>query len=216
MKKDKGQQHQLNDEETSQLREVYKATNRGYGHLEALYQAERKQARVARKLTSFPTIFSWQPVSRNLTTTEKNMLRCICGGVVKFLYCQLADKRKNDVWVLRGSDLESERREGCTKASYICVNQEGKPCFGRVKHFYHLQFDSQEQHLAIVDWFSSPKQDVSSKLWYVPVAEVTGTPTYHKSCTRVSSTTLVHVVRLSKPLVTATTDNKLWFLNYPP
>ena len=58
VKKEKGQKHLLTSWKSQQLRQLYKAINATYAVLESLYEAEKHQARIARKLSSFPAISS--------------------------------------------------------------------------------------------------------------------------------------------------------------
>lgn len=201
IKRDAGYNCQITKWETEQLSEIYKVLHPTYASLEALYEAEKRRARDARKLSSFPTISSWQPCSRQLSSSEEEMLKGGNTCVNNYRHIQLTNRRKGATWVVRGAELESEKREGYTRSSYIAINQGATPLFGRVQHFFQHSFASCQHHLALVEWFNAPQQDAKSRLWHVPPTENAGR-------------SVVEVIKLSRPLVTAVKENKLWFLNY--
>ncbi len=106
--------------------------------------------------------------------------------------------------IIRGAELEAERREGSSIKSSFVVLKEGAaitPSFGRVQHFFQHTFAGQQHHhFAVVNLYGRPQQDARTSLWYV-------------QSTAVAGRSVVEINNISKPLVTAPDGDKLWFLN---
>lgn len=82
VKKDKGRTHSLNHTDMAEVMKFYRAKYPRLTSSEALYEAEKDRARLARKLASFPPIASWQPESYHLSPEEVQMIRGGGGGVM--------------------------------------------------------------------------------------------------------------------------------------
>ncbi|KAJ7386202.1 hypothetical protein OS493_010595 [Desmophyllum pertusum] len=95
IKRDAGYNCQIIKWETEQLSEIYKVLHPTYASLEALYEAEKRRARDARKLSSFPTISSWQPCSRQLSSSEEEMLKGGNTCVNKYRHIQLTNRGRS-------------------------------------------------------------------------------------------------------------------------
>ena len=201
IKKDQGRNILLTPWESAQLRTVYKVVCAEYARLETLFEAERRRARNTRRLATFPSISCWQPESHHLSANETSMLKGGDSCANKFHYIQLSDATRGAIWVLRGAEMEAEKREGYAKSSYIVSHQGASPSFGRVQYFLQHSFGHSEHYIAVVDWFGNPELDTNSRLWFVPSREA-------------AERSVIQIANLSQPLATAVDDDKLWFLNY--
>lgn len=202
VRRDKGQAHSLTLGELAELMAFYGSKYPKFARLEALYEAEKRRARIARKLSAFPPMCSWQPESHHLSPEEAQMLQGGDACVNKYHLVHIASKGAS--WVLRAEELEAEKREGTyTKSSFVSLEVAGAPApsFGRVQHFFQHSFAGQCHDFAVVNLYGRPQQDARSMLWYVPTTAVAGR-------------SVVEISKLSKPLVTAPDTDKLWFLNF--
>lgn len=202
VRRDKGQTHSLTFGELAELMALYRSKYPKLARLEAMYEAEKHRARLARKLSAFPPMCSWQPESHHLSPEEAQMLQGGDACMNKYHLVHIASKGAS--WVLRAEDLEAEKREGTyTKSSFVSLEVVGAttPSFGRVQHFFQHSFAGQCHDFAVVNLYGRPQQDARSRLWYVPTTTVAGR-------------SVVEVSKLSKPLVTAPDADKLWFLNF--
>ena len=202
VRRDKGQTHSLTLGELAELMTLYRSKYPKFARLEAMYEAEKHRARLARKLSAFPPMSSWQPESHPLSPEEAQMLQGGDACMNKYHLVHIAIKGAS--WVLRAEELEAEKREGTyTKSSFVSLEVEGAttPSFGRVQHFFQHSFAGQCHDFAVVNLYGRPRQDARSRLWYVPTITVAGR-------------SVVEVSKLSKPLVTAPDADKLWFLNF--
>lgn len=202
VRRDKGQAHSLTLGELAELMAFYGSKYPKFARLEALYEAEKRCARIARKLLAFPPMCSWQPESHHLSPEEAQMLQGGDACVNKYHLVHIASKGAS--WVLRAEELEAEKREGTyTKSSFVSLEVAGAPApsFGRVQHFFQHSFAGQCHDFAVVNLYGRPQQDARSMLWYVPTTAVAGR-------------SVVEISKLSKPLVTAPDTDKLWFLNF--
>ena len=202
VRRDKGQTHSLTLGELAELMALYRSKYPKLARLETMYEAEKHRARLARKLSAFPPMCSWQPESHHLSPEEAQMLQGGDACMSKYHLVHIASKGAS--WVLRAEDLEAEKREGTyTKSSFVSLEVVGAttPSFGRVQHFFQHSFAGQCHDFAVVNLYGRPQQDARSRLWYVPTTTVAGR-------------SVVEVSKLSKPLVTAPDADKLWFLNF--
>lgn len=197
-RRDKGKTYSLPSEQQTQLMALYQAKYARFASLVALYEAEKHRARHARKLSAFPPMSSWQPQSRHLSPEEATMMQGGDECVIKYQFVHVMTKG-----IIRGAELEAERREGSsTKSSFVFLKEGAAitPSFGRVQYFFQHCFAGQQHHFAVVDLYGRPQQDARTSLWYVPSTAVAGR-------------SVVEINNISKPLVTAPDGDKLWFLN---
>ena len=192
VRRDKGQTHSLTLGELAELMPFYRSKYPKFARLEAMYEAEKHRARIARKLSAFPPMCSWQPESHHLFPEEAQMLQGGDACVIKYHLVHIASKGAS--WVLEGT---------YTKSSFVSLKVAGAttPSFGRVQHFFQHSFAGQCHDFAAVNLYGRPQQDARSMLSYVPTTTVAGR-------------SVVEVGKLSKPLVTAPDTDKLWFLNF--
>ena len=59
VRRDKGQTHSLTIGELAELMTLYRSKYPKFARLEAMYEAEKHRARLARKLSAFPPMSSW-------------------------------------------------------------------------------------------------------------------------------------------------------------
>ena len=202
VRRDKGQTHSITFGELAELMALYRSKYPKFARLEAMYEAEKHRARLARKLSAFPPMCSWQPQSHHLSPEESYMLQGGDACVHKYHLVHIA--RKGASWVLRAEELEADKREGTyTKSSFVSLEAAGAtaPSFGRIQHFFQHSFAGQCHDFAIVNLYGRPQQDARGRLWYV-------------STTTVAGRSAVEVSKFSKPLVTAPGTDKLLFLNF--
>ena len=110
VRRDKGQAHSLTLGELAELMAFYGSKYPKFARLEAMYEAEKRRARIARKLSAFPPMCSWQPESHHLSPEEAQMLQGGDACVNKYHLVHIASKGAS--WVLRAEELEAEKREG--------------------------------------------------------------------------------------------------------
>lgn len=67
VRRDKGQTHSLTLGKLAELMALYCSKYPKFVRLEAMYEAEKHCARLARKLSAFPPMCSWQPESHHLS-----------------------------------------------------------------------------------------------------------------------------------------------------
>ena len=133
VRRDKGRTHSLTLGELAELMAHYRSKYPKFARLEAMYKAEKHRARLARKLSAFPPMCSWQPESHHLSPGEAQMLQGGDACVDKYHLVHIVGKGVS--WVLRAEELEAEKREGTyTKSSFVSLETLGAatPSFGRV------------------------------------------------------------------------------------
>ena len=168
VRRDQGQTHSLTFGELAELLAFYRSKYPKFARLEAMYEAEKHRARIAKKLSAFPPMCSWQPESHHLFPEEAQMLQGGDASVNKYHLVHIASKAAS--WVLSAEELEAEKREGTyTKSSFVSLEVAGAttPSFGRVQHFFQHSFVG-------VNLYGKPQQDARSRLWYVPTTTVAG------------------------------------------
>ena len=138
-----------------QLRQLYKVICAEYIALETLYEAEKSQARNARRLATFPSLSCWPPESYHHSADETSMLEGGGSCANKFHYIRRSDTIK-----------------GCHLGTSGCRNGRekkgrGMPCYpilsfikvprhhlGGRSIFYNI-FLQQLTGLAILSWIQT-------------------------------------------------------------
>lgn len=100
-------------------------------------------------------------------------------------------QEKDAIWVLRGAEMEAEKREGYATSFYIVIHQGASPSFGRAQYFL-------QHSLAAVDWFGNPQLDTNNRLWFVPSSEA-------------PKRSPIEIANLFRPFTTAIDDGKIVF-----
>jgi len=123
-RRDKGKTYSLPSEQQTQLMALYQAKYARFASLVALYEAEKHRARHARKLSAFPPMSSWQPQSRHLSPEEATMMQGGDECVIKYQFVHVMTKG-----IIRGAELEAERREGSSTVFSLVFRVKGKSVF---------------------------------------------------------------------------------------
>ena len=198
---DKRQAHSLTLGELAELMAFYGSKYPKFACLEAMHEVEKHRARIARKLSAFPPMCSWQHESHHLSPEEAQMLQGGDACVNKYHLVHIASKGAS--WVLRAEELEAEKREG-TYTVIFCFfgsSRSHHTILWKSTTLFQHSFADQCHDFAVVNLYGRPQQDARSMLWYVPTTTVAGR-------------SVVEISKLSKPLVTAPDTDKLWFLNF--
>ena len=107
-------------------------------------------------------------------------------------------QEKDAIWVLRGAEMEAEKREGYAMSSYIVIHQGASPSFGRAQYFLQHSFGHNQHFLAAVDWFGNPQLDTNNRLWFVPSSEA-------------PKRSPIEIANLFRPFTTAIDDGQIVF-----
>lgn len=190
----------LTTSQVSQLDKVYREKIERYSSLITEYECEKRKAVTNRCFNSFLTPARWEPPTRSLSDTERDLIKGPTKQVIFFKKVSIRNECTGRLMEYSASDSEID--EVRTRSSYVAMLEQNTT-FARIKSLFSHSFSNTDFNWAIVEVFKSAAFDYESRMWSVPLTGIANV-----QCTLLTT--------LSDPLVVAVekSTKKLWFLNF--
>lgn len=183
------------------LTSCYKNTYPEYACLLSRYKKEKREAKKRHKVSDFPSISQWSPQSGPLLTqSEKNLLDGPAKSITQFNVYMTRDKHNR---LLKYGTVKGERVNSVHVSSYVqCCSPACKEIvFGRIVSIFHHTFNGTVHTLAHVHWYESATCDPESGLYYSTLGSANQ-----------SVPKIMPLLNLSRPIIHAVYEDKIWFL----
>ena len=167
-----------------------------FAQLNKEYQHDKVRCK---RMSTFPGRSGWSPPSRKLSAKEC-ALRVGPGSHAQSLQ-RVTIQDRNTGRLVEYVPACRERSGSFVLSSYVKVDGEIPPCFGRIQSLFQHNFNNSDHIWATVKCFSDRMmKDDESGMWNVNPEN--------------GVDRLLHLSKLSYPLVIAYEADRLWFLNY--
>ena len=138
-----------------------------------------------------------------LTESELNLREDPSRDIIEYKVYTTRDKHNR---CIKYGTVAGERANSVHVSSYVqlcCTDCDGK-VFGRIKSIFRHKFNGTVHTLADMQWYESSTHDRESGLMYCSLSSS------NKSIPRI-----VSLEKLSRPLIHAVDEDKIWILNSP-
>ena len=175
-----------------------------YAQLLSRYKKEKSRTKRKGRVEHYPPLSQWSPEDgRMLTESELNLREEPSCDIIQYKVYTTRDKHNRRI---KYETVAGERANSVHVSSYVqlcCTDCDGK-VFGRIKSIFRHKFNGTVHTLADMQWYESSTHDRESGLMYCSLSSS------NKSIPRI-----VSLEKLSRPLIHAVDEDKIWILNSP-
>ena len=173
-----------------------------YVYLLSRYKKEKHAAKRENNVYDFPSFSQWYPTKRPmLSENEKSLLVDPSRDIIQFYAYTI--RGKNNRLIKYGTST-GERVNSVHVSSYVrcCSADCDEVVFGRIITIFSHKFNENVHTLAHVHWYESATCDPQSGLYYCTLGS--SNPSIPK---------VMLLLNLSRPLIHAVCEHKIWFMD---